>query len=145
MVAMGKAAREKAGNFELPPFFVEFSQQVKGAYAVLGMMIVGIGIAGLYRFSLDFAFIGMTLLAKFVAWPLLALFVIFLDSFVFHTLNRVVYDAIFLLSIVPLGVSSVVMASVLNIQPDKTSSAVLISTLLGTILVPLLAATFFTV
>lgn len=133
----------KMGGFVLPQFFIEFSQHVKGAYAVLGMMIIGIGIAGLYHFALDFKFIAMTLLAKFIAWPLLALLVIFLDSFVFHTLNRTVYDAIFLLSIVPLGVSSVVMASVLNIQPEKTSSAVLISTFFGTLWVPFMASFFF--
>lgn len=129
-------------KIQLPDVFTEFMQHIKGAYTVLGMMIIGLGIAGLKGFKIDFKFIGMTFLAKFVAWPLLIVFTIFLDTHLFGVFNPVINQALMLLSFVPLGANLVVFASLMDIYPEKAAAAVLLSTIVSIIYIPLMIGCF---
>lgn len=129
-------------SISLPDVFAEFMKHIKGAYTVLGMMIIGLGLAGLTQFKLDFNFIGMTFLAKFVAWPILIALTISMDSYVFGFLDENIYQALTLLSFVPLAANMVILASLLDVYPEKASAAVLISTLLAIVYVPLMVSCF---
>ena len=120
-------------------FLSDFVQYFKGAYTVLGMLIIGLGVANLSRFSLDFKFIGVTFLARFVAWPLAIAGVISLDCFVFGFFDIQIYRALMLVAIVPLAANMVVLASLFNNHPEKAATAVLLSTLFALIFVPLMA------
>lgn len=126
----------------LPDFFTEFMKHIKGAYTVLGMMVIGLGIASLTRFKLDFNFIGMTFLAKFIAWPLLIALTITLDTYVFGFFDNAIYQALTLLSFVPLAANMVILASLLDVHPEKASAAVLVSTVLAIIYIPLMVSCF---
>lgn len=126
----------------IPELFADFMGHIKGTYTVLGMMIIGLGLAGLHNFKLDFKFIGMTFLAKFVAWPLIVLSIIFIDENTFNFFSTSAHNALMLISIVPLAVNTVVVASLLQCQPEKAATSVMLSTLFALIYVPLMA-TFF--
>lgn len=127
----------------IPDFFYEFIQHIRGTYTVLGMMIIGIGLAGQSRLQIDPRFIGITFLAKFLAWPLITLAVIFMDKMFIGAYNEDIYQALILLSIVPMAVNTVVMASLMSSQPEKAASTVLLSTLFAIIYIPLMAILFF--
>jgi len=127
----------------LPFFLKDFMIHIKGTYTVLGMMIIGLGMAKLREFKVDWNFIGLTTLARFCVWPLLTFIIIATDKMFLGIMDPAIYNALTLLSIVPLGVSTVILASVLNTHPEKASSAVLISTLIGSFLVPLFASFLF--
>lgn len=129
-------------QIQLPDVFVEFMKHIKGAYTVLGMMIIGLGIAGLRGFKIDFKFIGMTFLAKFVAWPLLIAFTIILDTYLFGVFNPVINQALMLLSFVPLAANLVVFASLMDIYPEKAAAAVLLSTIVSIVYIPLMIGCF---
>lgn len=124
----------------LPQPVWDFLGNVRGAYTILGMMIVGLGMAGLSSFTLDKRFIGITYTAKFVAWPLLALAVIALDEATLQLYGAPVHQALLVLSIVPMAANSVVIASLLGIVPEKVASSVLLSTLISVAYVPLMVA-----
>lgn len=48
---------------------VELAGHVRGAFTVLGMMLVGLGLASLKTTRIDWKFIGATFIAKFFVWP----------------------------------------------------------------------------
>lgn len=130
-------------HLPLPEVYRDFIGHIKGVYAVLGMMIIGLGIAGLTNFKLDLKFIGMTFLAKFLAWPILILLVIAIDSHLFGFYGPMVHQALILLSIVPLAVNTVVMASLMKCNPEKAAATVLLSTVFALFYVPFMASVFF--
>lgn len=122
----------------IPEVFDEFMRNIKGAYALLGMMIVGLGLATLSHFKLDFKYIGMMFLAKFIAWPLITLMIIFIDKQFIGFFNQQIYDALVLLSIVPLSVNTVIMATLTNSHPEKAATAVVLSTFFALFYIPLM-------
>lgn len=123
--------------------FEDFMTHLKGAYTLLGMMILGLSLANLKTFRLDMSFIGLTFLAKFFVWPAATLAFTILDYLVFGFYDASVYRAIMLVSFVPLGVNTVILASLFDAEPEKASTAVLLSTAFALFYVPLLASFFF--
>ncbi|MCE5317689.1 MAG: hypothetical protein LLG04_10105 [Parachlamydia sp.] len=125
-----------------PDLFSNFMAHVKGTFTVLGMMIIGLGLANLEHFNFDRKFIELTFLAKFLIWPAIILSFNALDSAYFHFYDVTTHKALVLISIVPMAVNTVIVATLLNSQPEKAASAVVLSTVFALIYVPLMA-TFF--
>ena len=111
----------------------------RGAYSVLGMMLIGLGIAGMERFELDLPFLSLAFAAKFLAWPALILFFVFLDRSSLHLYSSEIHRVLFLLSVVPLAANSVAVATELKVEPGKAAVAVLFSTLAALLIIPILA------
>lgn len=128
----------------IPELFGEFMQHIKGTYSVLGMMIIGLGLATLTSFKIDFKFIGLTFFAKFVVWPVVVLLLIQADLYFFNLMNPSIYNALILLAIVPLGSNTVMMAALMRSYPEKAATAVLISILVALVYVPVMAEYFIT-
>jgi malate permease and related proteins len=129
-------------HVQIPELFTEFMGHIKGTYTVLGMMIIGLGLAGIKNFKLDFKFIGMTFLAKFVAWPLMILAFIALDVRWIGFFSSNIHNALMLISIVPLSVNTVILASLLKTQPEKAATAVICGIIFALVYVPVMAAYF---
>lgn len=132
-------------HIKMPSPFVEFIGYMKGAYTVLGMMVIGLGLASLQHFKVDFRFLGMSFLAKFVAWPIITLIIIYLDNNYFGFFGRSIYNALILISIVPLAVNTVILASVFKSQPEKAAMSVVLSILFALLYVPVMANYFIQV
>lgn len=130
-------------GWELPEIFWDFYANVRGAYVILGMMIIGLGLASMPHFRLDWKFIAVAFSAKFIAWPLTALGFIWLDTHLFGLYSGPVYQSLLLISIVPMAANSVVIATLFDAHPEKAASAVLLSTLLALFYVPLIASFLF--
>ncbi len=133
--------------FKIPmaSFLQDFMRDIKGAYSIFGMMIIGLGLSGLKRLTLDYLFIGLTFLARFVAWPLTMISLIYLDQHFLHFFDPVAYNALLLISIVPLGTNSVLMATLMNVHPEKAASAVILSILIALFFVPFMVERFMCV
>lgn len=129
-------------HLPIPDVFHDFMGHIKGVYTVMGMMIIGLGIAGLTGFNLDMKYVGMTFLAKFFVWPLVILCLVTLDVEFFGIYQPNVHRALILLSIVPLAVNSVVMATLMESYPEKVAATVLISTIFALFYVPIMASLF---
>ncbi len=114
----------------------------KGAYTLLGMMIIGMGLATVRLQHLDLKFISLTFLAKFIIWPLVIAGVIFLDQSVLHLYGTSIYHVMTIMAIVPLAANTVAFATELNVHPDKAALAVLLSTLFALFYIPI-AITLF--
>lgn len=127
-------------GFTLPDALHSYSAQFKGAYGILGMMLIGMGLVGLQLkkgSDLDVKFMSILFIVKFLFWPLAILTLIYVDKTFFLFLNEELYKVMFLVSIVPLAGNTVTLAVLLNAKPEKASFTVLLSTIVSVIYIPI--------
>ena len=126
-------------DFKMPEMFLDYTDYLKGAYAILGMMLLGMGMENIRNNnSFDKVFISYALFIKFVIWPVLILVYIYIDNTFIHFLNKDFYLIMFIFSIVPLAGNTVTVATLLDVKPEKMSLAVFISTLVSLFYIPLM-------
>lgn len=124
-------------GFKLPEMFLDYTNYLKGAYAILGMMLLGMGMEKIkMNNSFDKKFIFYTLLIKFMIWPTLIILFIYIDINFIHFLNKDFYLLMFIFSIVPLSANTVTVATLLDVKPEKMAIAVFISTLVSLFYIP---------
>ena len=123
--------------------YLSFAGNFIGAYTVLGMMLIGLGLSSMKDFKIDLNFLLSAFGAKFVLWPLLISILIFADINFVNVFNDSVHKIMFLLSIVPLAANLVAFSTELKVQPDKASVAVFLSTLIALFYIPLLTTFLF--
>lgn len=112
----------------------------QGTYSILGMMLIGLGIASIDHFKLDLKFISLAFLAKFIAWPVLVMLVIAIDSSIVNLYSPTTHKLMILMSTVPLAANTVAYAVELKVHPEKSATAVLLSTLVALFFIPALVA-----
>jgi predicted permease len=100
----------------------------KGAYSVLGMMVIGLTLSKIERFALDWKFLIAAIGWKYVYWPALGMLLITLFK---DALAPVEQAAVLLMCCVPMAGNSVVIANQLQLHPEKAATAVMTSTLLA--------------
>jgi predicted permease len=124
-------------GFKLPEMFLDYTNYLKGAYAILGMMLLGMGMEKIkMNNSFDKKFIFYTLFIKFMIWPTLIILFIYIDINFIHFLNKDFYLLMFIFSIVPLSANTVTVATLLDVKPEKMAIAVFISTLVSLFYIP---------
>ncbi len=106
-----------------------------GAYTVLGMLMVGLGLASITKIHFDLRFISLSFLAKFVVFPALALGFICLNKY-FYFYDEQAVQIIFLMSIVPIGANTISIATELKMPSDTVSIAVVLSTFFALFYIP---------
>lgn len=129
--------------FPLGENYQTVATSFRGAYSVLGMMIIGLGLADIQKVVFDGKFLGLTFAAKFIVWPLWIFLAILLDEATFGLFSNAEQKTMILMAIVPLAANTVAFASALRAEPEKASLAVLLSTLFALFFIPAIASVFF--
>ncbi len=125
-------------NIAISQIYTELIKDVRGIFTILGMMILGIAVAEVKKLHFDFKFTLLALAAKFIVWPAMILFIIFLDQNFIHVIDSSLsYNIMLLLSLVPTGTTLVAYSSQLGVHPDKASMVVISSSLIALIYIPL--------
>ncbi|TNC90466.1 MAG: transporter [Alcanivorax sp.] len=106
----------------------------KGAYSVLGMLVIGITLSHISKLEIDWKYLIVSLFWKFLVWPLIGLFVIWIIPYELDVVER---SMIMLMTTVPMAGNVVIIANQLDVHPEKAATAVMASTLLALISVPL--------
>lgn len=122
----------------VPQAVMELTEAFRGAYSVLGMMIIGLALAAVKRLRPDWAFVGVTFGARFLAWPAAILAVILADRLTFGVFDAAAYRMFVLFGVVPLGANTAVMASMFRMHEEQMATAVLLSTVFSLGYVPLI-------
>ena len=125
-------------GFVMPEFIIDFVNNMKHTFAVLGMAMVGLGLSKLTRFEFDTKFTIFAFILKFIFHPLAGIIFIIADSVIFHFFDSDMYTAIKLVCIAPLPANAVVLATVLQLNPVKVSMSVLASSIFALIYVPII-------
>ena len=101
------------------------------------MMLIGFGVASLKHLKFDFKYLSLALVAKFVVWPLVIFCLLTMDKNYLHFIDPTLYRQLFFFSSIPMAANTVAVATELKTEPEKAALAVLVSTLLALISVPL--------
>ena len=129
-------------GLHLGSIYTDTVSNFRGAYTILGMMIIGLGLASIVDYKFDFKFIGLSFFAKFIVWPVLMALVIIINTATLRIYDPNISKVLILLSIVPLAAATVVIATQMNVQPEKASLAVSSSTLFALFYIPLISVFF---
>jgi malate permease and related proteins len=131
-----------AAGVDLQALYNEIARDMRGCLSVLGMMLLGVAIAEIRHYKADWKFVGVTFFAQFVVWPVAILGLIFIDKHWLHFYSTVYYQALFLLSLIPIGINLIAYATQLDTQPEKAAFTILLSTLFAMVYIPLMIAAF---
>ena len=124
-------------HLPLPQPALDLLLAFRGAFTVLGMMLVGLGLAGVKRLFVDRRFLTVAFVFKFLLWPLLVLGFIAMDRGFLHLYGEQVHQVMTALAIVPLAANTVAWATELKMHPEKAASAVFLSTAFALLYIPL--------
>jgi len=100
-------------------------------FSVGGMMLIGIGLAGLKMNDLCWKTILWSGFFCFIIWPLAALSVIFIDQSFFHWLKEDEYKILLLMALCPIGANAVIYATHFDLYPKKAALMVFSSTVIA--------------
>jgi predicted permease len=128
------------GGVSLPAAVPQTIDLLAGGFSAVGMMIVGLGLAGITRMRLDWGFIAFAFAWKFLAWPLMAMAFVALDRGWLHAFGPVAHQVLLVESLVPMAAVTVVHATLRDIHPDSAAVAVAASTLFALLWLPVVFA-----
>ncbi len=120
-------------SLNLDKILVDGLNNFKGAYSILGMMVIGVTLSKFHKFEMDWKYFLCALGWKFIVWPLVAVFLIIVFG---KNLDMVERAIILLMCTVPMAGNVVVIANELGVHPEKAATAVMASTILAIVTVP---------
>ncbi|MCF8463044.1 MAG: AEC family transporter [Rickettsiaceae bacterium] len=130
-------------GIQLPDFLDDFIYNMRGAYSILGMVVVGIGVSNITSFYVDKKFTISLCISKFIFYPLVINCFIILDKLFFNFFDQSVYYALQLIATAPIAANTIVMANLLNFSQEKVATSLLISMLIALIYIPLTCVLLF--
>lgn len=133
-IALGLIFNQSA--IELPEIFWTYWTHFKGAYVVVGMMIIGAALSQLDRFVFGVRFVSLTFAGKFIALPLIALSFVMIDANWLYWFDTDIHNLIMIVSIVPPGANIAAFATQMNLQPEKAATTILIGTVFALFYIP---------
>lgn len=123
-------AAQMAG-FRFPPLMDEFFALVRGAYSVIGMMIIGIILGRQKKFMFDTRDIAAATMVRFILYPALAVSCVFLDRAAGPFLPADVHKIMLMVSVLPMGVDTATLAAQWKTAPDKIASLTLVNSVMA--------------
>ncbi|MGH1398948.1 MAG: AEC family transporter [Alphaproteobacteria bacterium] len=123
-------------NTQMPEQFYTYWGYFKGAYVVMGMMIIGVALASVEKLVIGPRFLSLAALFKFIAWPAIILALTMFDRAISMIFPPEIHRLMLILSIVPPAANIAAFAAQLNVQPEKAATTVLICTVLALIYIP---------
>lgn len=124
-------------GFELPQVFDRYWNYSIGAWVMLGMMIIGVALAKQNKLAIDWKLFTALFVPKFIIWPLAGFAFILADMLYFNAFSNEIYIMLAVVTSVPLAGNLVAYAATFNLHPEKAAAAVLISTIMAFVTVPL--------
>ncbi|WP_203299717.1 AEC family transporter [Marinobacter sediminum] len=130
-------------GIRIPDLFQPLFDNLRGAYSILGMMIIGMSITSFRGLAGNLRFTGLAFFGKFVVWPAVAILFWWLDANVLGIYEPAVHKAIFLISITPIAANTVVIATLLETSPRQAAGTVLLTTLFALAFIPVMISFAF--
>ncbi len=121
---------------ELPDLFFTYWMYFKGAYVVIGMMIVGAALSNVPRLVKCPRFITMAFIGKFLFWPALAFFFVWVDTVFFNLFEESVYRMLIIMSLVPPAANTAAFATQMDLRPEKAATTILVGTVFALFYIP---------
>lgn len=126
-----------------PDFLDDFFYNIRGAYSILGMIMIGIAVSDMSKFEIDKKFTIFTFVNKFIVYPLIIVLFVALDKFILKIYDESYYNALYLLSTAPMAGNLIVITTIRNINPEKIVATVLMSFIFVLIYMPVMIGIYF--
>lgn len=133
-IAAGLVAN--AMHVKLPELYLTYWGYFKGAYVILGMMIIGVALSRINKLVFGARFLTLTFAGKFLVLPLLMAGLVALDSAYFHLFGPEVHLLLVIVSIVPPAANIAAFAAQLDLKPEKAATTVLMGTIFALFYIP---------
>jgi predicted permease len=121
-------------EIELNESLVSSMSGFKGAYSILGMLIIGITLSKVKSIEIDIKYISFSLLWKFCIWPVIGIIIVYMLPFNLTYTEKAI---VLLMCSVPMAGNVVIISNDLGVHPEKAATAVMASTLLALLSVPI--------
>lgn len=121
---------------DLPTQMESFFGYFKGAYVVIGMMIIGVSLSTLQKLKVSMRFLSLVFFAQFIVWPLVVLGVIALDKYLVQMFSPEIYLMLMVVAIVPPAANIAAFAAKLDLSPEKAATTVLFGTVFALFYIP---------
>lgn len=108
-----------------------------GVWIVIGMMLIGTALSKQQKIDVDGRLLRWMLTPRFVIWPLTGSSLVIADMIFLHMFAPEVHGLIIIFTSVPLAGNIVAFAANLNLYPERAAGAVLISTIMALLTLPL--------
>lgn len=126
----------------IPDFLDDFTYNMRSAFSILGMVMIGLGLSSLPKFEIDWKFTASAFASKFLFYPIGINVFILLDKYILKLYDENCYDALQLLSTAPVAANTIVIASLWKFNPERVAATVLMSCLFVLIYMPAMASLF---
>lgn len=127
----------------LPDLFFDYWHFFKGAFVIIGMMIIGIGMSqGMEKPAHTSAFMLWLLVIKFIIWPMVALGILLIDRIFFGVLTPPLDMIMLIMALTPLPGNAVAYAAEFDLRPNQAATAVMVSTVIALVYIPAVYALF---
>lgn len=125
-------------GLEFNTLMFDYWERFTGTMIILGMMMIGAALAKMDKFRFDWNFFAGVVAARYLLWPALGLFWVFVDIQYMHLMNETLHSFILLICACPLAANTVAYATKLNLFPALTACMVLTTTFLAFAFIPLI-------
>jgi predicted permease len=98
------------------------------------MLIIGITLSKVKSIEIDMKYISFSLLWKFCIWPIIGVIIVYTLPFNLTYIEKAI---ILLMCSVPMAGNVVIISNDLGVHPEKAATAVMASTLLALLSVPI--------
>lgn len=129
-------------DISLPDALLTSLDVFPATYTLLGMMIIGMTLSHVTLAAWDSRLIGACIVLRYGIWPIATLMIVILLQ-QWLAIPEPLAMALLLLSVVPMAANVVVVAMELGIQPQKGALAVLVTTLMAPLLIPVYLGAMF--
>lgn len=129
-------------GLELGSVYENFVPNFRGAYVLLGSLLIGIALSELTKAHAGINTLLRSFIPKFVVWPLIVCMAIAVDKNYTHFFvdRNDIYQVMFLMSIVPIAANTVAYATFLKAEPERAAFIVFTSTIFAILYIPLMTS-----
>lgn len=125
-------------HLHMPVIFDTYWNHFMGAWVIIGMMLIGVGLGKLEHLRPNFTLLGWLFGFRFALWPLLMLGVVTADRLWFGLYDANIHTMLVLIGLVPLAANTVAFAGTLKLPASEAAMAVLLSTIFALFYLPLM-------
>lgn len=126
-------------GWQLPAPAIEIIAQFRGAYTILGMMMIGLGLSQITKWKCEWHYLALAFLGRFGVTTLLVAALVWINHQTGNWLTTPMLQSFWLICTLPLAANIVAYATDLNLHPDQAAAAVLISTMISAVIIPIAA------
>ncbi|MEM7679576.1 MAG: AEC family transporter [Pseudomonadota bacterium] len=123
-------------GLEIPQQTEAFWGYFRGAYVVIGMMIIGVSLSRVSKLVMSAKFLSAVFAAQFIIWPLLTFGLVWIDQTYLYLFAEEVHKFFIIMALLPPAANVAAFAAALNLNAEKAATTILLGTVFALFYIP---------